>query len=119
MNDLAAFLRTSGAIFGTSPQYSPTNHSILALAEATVTLSVRRATILIRSLFSFGWSWSNFLITTILSATTASVGEEGREKRLRQEKFSKFNECTTCMCTVYAYSTIDVKANYQIVHIHN
>ena len=34
-NDLAIFLRTSGATLGTLSQYSPNNHSILALAIGT------------------------------------------------------------------------------------
>lgn len=35
VNDLAAFLRTSGAILGTFSAYSPSNHIILALAMGT------------------------------------------------------------------------------------
>lgn len=34
-NDFAIFLRTSGATLGTLSQYSPNNHSILALAIGT------------------------------------------------------------------------------------
>ena len=41
VKDFAAFLSTSGAILGTSEQYSPTSHRILALAMGTCQINIK------------------------------------------------------------------------------
>lgn len=69
---LANFLRTSGAIRGTTLECSPINHSIAALAWATVMLSNKRAMWVTISLGPAAWVCRSLLITTTLSATTAS-----------------------------------------------
>lgn len=52
MNDLAIFLRTSGAILGTLSLYSPINHRMLALAMGTVISSTIFAMCVMMSLCS-------------------------------------------------------------------
>lgn len=71
----AIFLRTSGAICGTRCEYSPSNHKMEARACGTLMLSANRAMCLMISVWAFGCVCNSFLMTTTLSATTASRKE--------------------------------------------
>ncbi|PSN52888.1 hypothetical protein C0J52_02995 [Blattella germanica] len=73
MKVLAILRRTSGAILGTRSEYSPRSHRIDALAWGTVMKSTNLAICIMMSLCSLGCVCNSFLITTTLSATTASA----------------------------------------------
>ena len=90
---LAAFLSTSGAIFGTMEQYSPTSHKMEAFAMGTwmndnydtfnlshanhvtltETLSVNFATCTIRSLFCLGCKLMHHYIHHPYNSATLSI----------------------------------------------
>lgn len=73
IKDLASFRRTSGAMVGTSSEYSPNSHKIEARAAGTVIVSRSLAIDWMISLCRDGCDWRSFFMTTTLSATTASA----------------------------------------------
>lgn len=100
----ATFRSTSGAIVDTNCEYSPSNHKIDALAWGTAMESINRAICLIISQWASGWFCNSFLITTTLSATTAS------KKKIITSILKKPN--IRCTLVIHVQAIFNVTENY-------